>query len=66
MSPQPRRNPDAKVEGRDESQEPETSPHERFRALAKGILAVPMEQVREAERKWQAERQKKARQTGAR
>ena len=59
MSPQPLRNPDAKVEGRGESQETETSPHDRFRALAAGILAVPVEKVREAERRWRAEREAK-------
>ena len=57
MSPQPHRNSDAKVEGRDESQETEGSPHDRFRALAAGILAVPVEQVREEERKWREGRE---------
>lgn len=59
MSPQPPRAPDAKVEGRDKGLEMGTSPYERFRALAKGLLQVPMVDVLQKEQGWQVEREAK-------
>ncbi len=63
MSPQPPRSPDAKGGGGPPAATAEDKPIDLFHALAKRLVRVPVSEVRNAERLYQAskaERQKDA------